>query len=153
MKLIHLATAVVGITLAFAAATCVWAEPAIPVEDAIWVDDELYRTVITSATFLSPPLHSTDAIYSFMMSGLMGQRSIAEAAPGDRDYNGGRWNVQMVTFTDAGVAEFDMDGDMSVDVEITNLADLMDAEALGYVEIMPANFYFECPLRPSRGQR
>jgi hypothetical protein len=49
--------------------------------DAIWAHDEPYDTVITSTSFMAPPAHSTDIIYSFIMSGLMGQRSVANSAP------------------------------------------------------------------------
>lgn len=48
--------------------------------DAIWANDESYDTVITPTSFMAPPEHSTDTIYSFTMSGLMGQRSVANSA-------------------------------------------------------------------------
>jgi hypothetical protein len=57
------------------------------VADAIWGHGQLYDTVITPATFVSPPEHSTDTIYSFDMSGLMGQRAVSDAAPGDPDFS------------------------------------------------------------------
>lgn len=55
------------------------------VAEAIRAYDNLYDTIVTPATFDALPEHSTDMIYSFMMSGLLGQRSVAESAPGDRD--------------------------------------------------------------------
>ena len=122
------------------------------VAGAIWADDQLYDTVATPTSFVAPPEHSTDLIYSFMMSGLDGQRSVADAAPGDPDFNGGRWNVQMVVFTGDGLDALDMDDDGVIDFELTNDADVLAAESLGYLEISPANFYFECPLLPRRGR-
>ncbi len=58
---------------------------------AFYVDGERYRTVATptdlSAT--GAPDHSYDRIYA-LGEGLI---NVAEAKPGDRDYNGGRWIV------------------------------------------------------------
>ena len=118
------------------------------VDDAIWVDGHLYGTVVTPTTFKSPPRGSTDLIYNFDMSGLKGQRSVAEAAPGDRDYNGGRWRVQMVTFTAAGIGYHDPDGDGIVNFEIESDAEVLQEEFEGYLNIVDANFSFECPLLP-----
>jgi len=122
------------------------------VADAIWAHGELYDTVVTPTSFVAPPARSTDIIYSFMMSGLSGQRSVAEAAPGDPDFNGGRWNVQVATFTPQGVLAHDADGDGMVDFELTTAEDVLEHEALGHLVINAANFYFECPLLPSRGR-
>jgi len=117
------------------------------VDDAIWAHGRIYGTVATPTSFISPPLHSTDIIYSFSMSGLTGQRSVSEAAPGDRFYNGGRWNVKMVAFTALGLAVHDADGDGAVDAELTSAEEVLDAEFRGEVEIFDTGFYFECPLR------
>ncbi len=117
------------------------------VDDAIWAHGELYGTVATPTTFTSPPLHSTDVIYSFGMSGLTGQRSVSEAAPGDRDYNGGRWNVKMVVFTALGLSVHDADGDGAVDFELTSAEEVHQHWMLGHLEIYDTGFYFECPLR------
>jgi hypothetical protein len=120
------------------------------VSAAIWGHGQLYDTVITPATFVSPPEHSTDAIYSFDMSGLKGQRAVADAAPGDRNYNGGRWSVQMAVFTDLGKQVHDADGDGYVDAELESADQVMTMVDLGHIESFPANFYFECPMLPRR---
>lgn len=120
------------------------------VSEAIWGHGQLYDTVITPATFISPPEHSTDTIYSFDMSGLMGQRAVADAAPGDRDYNGGRWSVQMAVFTDLGKEVHDTDDDGHVDAELTSADQVMMMVDFGHLEVFPANFYFECPMLPRR---
>jgi hypothetical protein len=83
-----------------------------------------------------------------MMSGLMGQRAVSSAAPGDRDYNGGRWSVQMVSFTTTGIAVHDPDGDGNVNFELTSETEVLAHQLLGHITIMDANFYFECPLIP-----
>lgn len=117
------------------------------VDNAIWADGELYGTVATPTSFNSPPLHSTDIIYSFSMSGLTGQRSVSEAKPGDRDYNGGRWNVKMVVFTALGLSIHDADGDGAVDFELVSDQQVLQHEMLGHLEIYDTGFYFVCPLR------
>jgi len=139
-------------SLCVCVASQAWAAPAGRAADAIWAHDELYGTVATDTNFKSPPLHSTDVIFSFGGSGLKGQRSVAEAAPGDPDYNGGRWNVMLVTFTPMGLAIHDGDGDGMVDFELTNAEQVLAHAELGHFTIEPAGFYFECPLLPSRGR-
>ena len=67
-----------------------------PPSPAFYVDGEVYRTVGTPTDFsgTGAPAHSFDAIYA-LGNGLM---NVAEAAPGDRGYNGGRWMVLPVTW-------------------------------------------------------
>lgn len=114
--------------------------------DAIWVHDSLYGTVATDTSFKSPPAHSTDVIFSFADGGLRGQRSVAVYAPGDTEYNGGRWNVMAVSYTPAGIALFDTDDDGAVDTELTNAEDLLEAAEMGLLTITETGVYFECPL-------
>lgn len=116
--------------------------------DAIWVHDELYGTVATDTAFNSPPPHATDVIFSFMDSGLEGQRSVAEYAPGDPEYNGGRWNVMVVTFTDSGRMIHDPDNDGEVNFELTNAEAVLQHAQLGHLTISEPGVYFECPLIP-----
>ena len=108
----------------------------------------LYGTVVTPTSFKNPPPRSTDIIYSFGMNELQGQRSVSEAAPGDRDYNGGRWLVHFAFFTTLGESIHDADGDGIVDFELTNAEEVLAHEALGHLEIVDGNFYFVCPLLP-----
>jgi hypothetical protein len=117
-------------------------------EDAIWADGELYGTVVTPTSFKNPPQRSTDIIYSFAMNELQGQRSVSEAAPGDRDYNGGRWSVHFAFFTPLGESVHDGDNDGIVDFELVSAEEVLAHEALGHIEIVKANFYFACPLLP-----
>lgn len=120
------------------------------VENAIWANGIIYSTVLTPTSFNLPPMHSTDTLYNFMMSGLKGQRSVSESAPGDRDFNGGRWAVKMVVFTSDGIKVHDPDGDGSVNFELTNAAEVLHHASLGHLEIMDTQIYFECPLLRSK---
>jgi hypothetical protein len=59
-----------------------------------YVDDQLYRTVGTPTDFTNTgaPSFTYDRIFA-LGNGL---RNVAEAKPGDRDFNGGRWAVMPV---------------------------------------------------------
>ena len=87
---------------------------------AFYVDGTLYRTVgtPTDLTGTGAPASSFDTIYEFF--GL--QTNVATAAPGDPDYDGGRWMVHGLAFADydAAVAAFDANdsGDFDSDEEI-----------------------------------
>ena len=120
------------------------------VEDALWGAGVTWDTVLTSATFTQPPSHSVDLLFDFSMSGLMGQRGVSSNVPGDRDYNGGRWWVQMVIFTDQGLQAHDPDGDGYVNFELTSAEAIADHVELGHIRILETSFYFECPLLRSR---
>lgn len=135
-----------AVGLGLAAPLSALAGKATRVADAIWVHDTLYGTVATDTVFKAPPPHSTDIIFSFAGSGLEGQRSVAVYAPGDRGYNGGRWNVMAVSYTESGKAVFDSDKDGTTDAELTNAEDLLEAAELGYLTIAEPGIYFECPL-------
>lgn len=88
---------------------------------AFYVDGTLYRTVATPTDLsgTGAPAQSWDTIYDFGGA----QRSIATAAPGDRDFNGGRWQVHAVSLPNgygAALASGDLDGDgvLTSDVEL-----------------------------------
>ena len=144
----NLSISVTVMFLGLVASATSFADRAQKVENAIWANDKIYGTILTDTSFRSPPTHSTDTLYNFGMSGLMGQRAVSSSAPGDKGYNGGRWSVQVVTFTTAGMAAHDPDGDGYVNFELTNEADVLAHQKLGHITIMDANFYFACPLIP-----
>ena len=143
-----LSTSVPIMFLALIASTTSFADRAQKVENAIWANGDIYGTVLTDAGFKAPPPHSTDTLYDFGMSGLMGQRAVSSGAPRDRDYNGGRWTVMMVSFTTEGMAVHDPDGDGFVNFELTSETAVLAHSGFGHFTIMDANFYFECPLIP-----
>lgn len=150
LKLQHISTPIAAIvcTLLLGSASSVIAGRATVVSSAIWSHGNLYGTVATDTEFKSPPENTTDVLFNFAESGLEGQRSVSEAAPGDRDYNGGRWNVMAVAYTEAGLAFFDDDEDGTVDFELTSAEEVLEAAEMGLITITKANFYFVCPLRP-----
>lgn len=119
-------------------ATAAWAGVSGP---AFYVDGTLYRTVGTPTDLsgTGAPAHSFDTIYDF--GGL--QMNVAEAAPGDRDYNGGRWMVHAVSFADyeAAVAAADANGSGDFDSD----AEILDAIGAGLATDLGVVRQFECP--------
>jgi hypothetical protein len=89
--------ALIALALTFGTASAGNGPPAI----GFYVDGALYRTVgtPTDLTQTGAPSHSYDVIYALGGS-LM---NVAEAKPGDSDYNGGRWMVLAVTWNVAPV--------------------------------------------------
>lgn len=83
---------------------------------AFWIDGTLYRTVATPTDLsgTGAPDSTFDAIYSFGGA----QRNVAEAKPGDRDFNGGRWQVHQLSFPSgyaAALASGDANGNGVID--------------------------------------
>ena len=111
-------------------------------EPAFYVDGVVYRTIATPTDLsqTGAPDHSFDTIYDF--GGL--QLNVAAAAPGDRDYNGGRWRVHALAFTDyaAAVAAYDANssGDFDSDAEVAAALAGGAARDLGVVKS------FVCPV-------
>ncbi len=115
--------------------------------NAIWADDNIWDTVLTPAYFKEPTnARSLDKLYVFDNSGLTGQRPVGEAAPYEKDYSGGRWWVQEVVFTEAGIAAHDPDGDGQVNFELMSDEQILIHLGLGHFTIIPTNTFFECPL-------
>ena len=73
---------------------------------------------------------SFDGLYKFT-NGVEGQLAVAEAAPGNPAYNGGRWIEYLVTFN----------GDPEL---VTSYAQLQTLD----VTIVETGNYFQCPLLP-----
>ena len=110
---------------------------------AFYVDGEVYRTVGTPSDFTNTgaPDHSFDTIY-----GLADQMNVASSAPGDRDYNGGRWMVIPVSFDDydAAVTAHDSNGSGTFDSE----EEILAAVDAGDAELGDVDASFECPVIP-----
>lgn len=110
---------------------------------AFYVDGALYRTVgtPTDLTGTGAPAHAFDTIYA-----LAGQPNVATAAPGDPDYNGGRWMVLPVTIDDydaaLALADANGSGDLDSDAEIDA------AVAAGLASVGESVRSFVCPVIP-----
>lgn len=95
---------------------------------AFWIDGALYRTVATPTDLsgTGAPASTYDAIYSFGGA----QRNVAEAKPGDSDFNGGRWAVHELSFP-SGYAAALSSGDANGNGVIDSTAELGTAFADG----------------------
>ena len=105
---------------------------------AFYIDDVRYRTVGTPTDFFGTgaPESTYDKIYN-LGTGI----NVAEAKPGDRDFNGGRWLVYVVTWA-AGVTP----------VQYTNVEQIYAAEEAGLLTINPDPVKaFFCNVAPVPG--
>jgi hypothetical protein len=108
---------------------------------AIYADDEMWGTKGT--TDLPAPNDNNkqayDGLFKFPGGEIEGQLPVAEAAPGNPNYNGGRWIEYQVTWI--GTPEL-----------VTSYAQLHALEASGAVSIAESNpgKYFQCPLLPMK---
>jgi len=107
---------------------------------AIYADGETWGTKGT--TDLPAPTENNSQSFDGLFkitNGVMGQLAVAEAAPGNPAYNGGRWNEFSVTFTGEPVL-------------VTSYAQLHDLAIAGEVTITGTGKYFQCPLLPDKSE-
>ena len=95
-----------------------------------YAHDRLYNGVLTPTEL--PNRGEFDQIF-VLGSGLT---TVADAAPGDQSYNGGRWEVHPVTFLTIAATQF------------TNAEQILAAAQAGQISIGPVVKRFECPLIP-----
>jgi hypothetical protein len=109
---------------------------------AFYVNGQLYRTVNTPTDLsqTGAPDESFDTIYDF--GGL--QLNVATAAPGDTGYNGGRWRVHGLSFTNypAAVQQFDSNGSGNFD----SASEVQAALAAGAATDVGIVKSFVCPV-------
>jgi len=104
-----------------------------------WADGELFAGVVAPATF-KPESDPFDELYTCGLPGQSfknGVPLISESKPGDADYNGGRWHLNVAK--DAGDCR----------------ARYSNATSVGELDLddfMSTSSYFECPLLPRRGK-
>jgi hypothetical protein len=118
---------------------------------AVYGDGEVWGTK-GAAALPAPNGHNEqayDKLFVFV-NGAAGQLPVAEAAPGNRDFNGGRWFTHTVMWTAAGMAAHDP---LPV---LMSYEEIRLHEGLGHLAIAPGSppegppDYFECPLLPVR---
>ncbi len=102
-----------------------------------WVDGELFHGVVTPATF-NPESDPFDELYAAGTGRSFrdGAPLISESKPGDQDYNGGRWHLNVLK---AGVDP--------AKYENADRVEDLDSNDFDSMEV-----YFECPLLPRRGR-
>ena len=106
-----------------------------PPRPQTWVDGELFNGVVTPAHF-DPTSDAFDELYAGGNGFKDDKPLISESKPGDQDYNGGRWHLNVLKG--------------SVDPDKYANADKF--EDLDVNDFMSTDVYFECPLLPRRGR-
>lgn len=127
--------------LALVLATAAYAAPGKPdFSGGVYADGEAWGTKGT--TSLPAPndnnQQSFDKIFAFT-NGADGQLPVAEAAPGNTDYNGGRWTLRLATWIE------DLPHPKPV---LTSYEEVMFHYSLGHITFVDAETYFQCPLLP-----
>lgn len=156
LKKIQVIVLVVALSLVFVLPA--FANPGQPdFSDHIYVDGNPYGT--KAVTLLPAPNEnneqSFDPLYVFSFENapdgatLPDQPLVADSAPGDTDYNGGRWDTMTVVWTAKG---FEDHGDVPA---LYSVEDILFHMSLGHLEIVDggsglAPDYFECPLLPAK---
>lgn len=147
-RLLLLVVAAVALTAALAGSALAQGGAGGVTGPAFYVDGSWYRTVGTPSdlSHTGAPAHSFDTIYVFGEH----QAAVATAAPGDRDYNGGRWRVEVLGFPSgygAALADADMNGNGVIDSD----GELAHAFMAGTAVVAGDGPSFVCPVIPYRG--
>ncbi len=137
MRRFAIVTVVAALVMGIAAPAS--ADPGQPDFSAgVYADGEAWGTKAT--TTLPAPNgknnHSYDKIF-VVTNGAEGQLPVGEAAPGNPDYNGGRWWVHTATWIE------DLPHPKVV---LMSYDDVMLHYDLGHLIIEDAGVYFQCPL-------
>jgi hypothetical protein len=121
-----------------------------PPQPGIYVNGVLYRTVGTPTDFsqTGAPDSSFQTLYKFET----GQAaSVTAAAPGDRGFRGGRWQVHLIEFntsyTDTRAA-YDSNSSGTLDTAAEVQAALNDPGPAGATDLGIVKL-FECPIIPA----
>jgi len=114
---------------------------------AIYADGQFWGTK-GLGTLPAPNGHneqSFDQLYRFTGDFIgAGQLPVAEAAPGNPRYNGGRWSAHFVFWTETGIGIY---GEDNLPV-LKSYQEIQDHLNNGNLMLMPGADYFECPLLP-----
>ena len=110
---------------------------------AIYADGEVWAT--KGLNPFPAPNGKNNQSFDFLFlftNGADEQLPVAEAAPRNPKYNGGRWNVYSATW----------EGDIANDPPVVmSYAELSAYVADGELTISHSGVYFECPLLPFKG--
>lgn len=99
-----------------------------------WADGELFDALVPPQSF-DNPRGNFDELYAGGSGFLGGAPLISESKPGDQDYNGGRWHLNVLKST----------------VDPSKYANASSVEDLDVADFDSMDVYFECPLLPHRG--
>lgn len=124
----------------------------------LWGDGEQWGTKVTG-TISHPNPHSLDELFVVTnpVTGDLdpGTLPVSEAAPGNPNYNGGRWWTHTAAWTEAGIAAHGSQPPLLTRYgPADDPASIRFHEALGHIEVTAGSPpggpppYFRCPLLP-----
>lgn len=105
-----------------------------PAQPPIWADCIEYSGIVVPATF-KPSSGKFDELYVMpeaMFAG--GLPLISDSKPGDQDYNGGRWHLNV----------------LKAEVDPSIYSNACAEEDINPDHFISTDMYFECPMRPVR---
>ncbi len=118
--------------MALLAVTVVPALAAKPMFGKLYYDGDVVRTVIPPA---ASPKEGVDDLY-VIMNGAEGQLPVAAVGPGDKEYHGGKWAFNAVTWNVEAYL-------------LTSAADVLAAADVGDITITRDDTKdFKCPIQP-----
>jgi hypothetical protein len=102
-----------------------------PQLDYCWANGVIYGLLLPSEAKTSNGLRND--LYVF--HNLQGQRPVAEAGPGDINFQKGRYQIVFMEFTPKGISVLDPDSDGTCEYEITTLKMVKSYEKMGYIKL------------------
>jgi len=103
-------------------------------QPTVWADCDKYSAIVVPANF-KPESDPFDELYVMPMAMFAGEVPlISDSKPGDQDYNGGRWHLNV----------------LKEGVNPAKYATACEEEDLDTVDFDSMDVYFECPLRPRK---
>jgi hypothetical protein len=102
-----------------------------PMLSYCWANGVIYGIVVPTNSGASGGMRNT--LYVFRK--LTGQRPVAEAAPGDHEYQNGRFETVFLDFTPKGIDALDPNHDGMCEFEITNAKMVKNYLDQGYLAL------------------
>lgn len=110
---------------------CLAGDNITPQLDYCWANGVIYGLL------LSPDAKTSDGLRNdlYVFRNLDGQRPVAEAGPGEVNFQKGRYGIVFVDFTPKGISALDPDNDGNCEFEITNYKMVKGYEEMGYIKL------------------
>jgi hypothetical protein len=99
--------------------------------DYCWANGVIYGLLLPLDAKTSDGLRND--LYVFR--NLKGQRPVAEAGPGDVNFQKGRYEIIFMDFTQKGISALDPDSDGNCEFEITTYKMVKNYENMGYIKL------------------
>jgi hypothetical protein len=107
-----------------------------------WANGVIYGILLPSETKTSDGLRNV--LYVF--KNLNGQRPVAEAGPGEYNFQNGRFSVAFLEFTPKGISALDPNNDGICEFEITNAKMVNSYIDLGYLKLAGRGAQIDCKV-------